>query len=44
MWERMIWTDECSVEIGKDSREPLVWWRVGERYEQDCLAPTFKSG
>ena len=43
-WERIIWTDEASVEVGKDSRECLVWRRPGERYEQDCLAPTFKSG
>jgi len=24
-WERIIWTDEASVEIGKESRQCLVW-------------------
>lgn len=43
-WERVIWTDEASVEIGLESRACLVWRRPGERYDERCLAPTFKSG
>jgi transposase len=43
-WNRIIWTDEASVEIGKDSRRVWVWRRPGERYDEKCLAPTFKSG
>ena len=43
-WERIIWTDESLVEIGKESRECTVWWRPGERYNKECLVPTFKSG
>ena len=43
-WSRVIWTDEASVEIGKESRTIRVWRRIGERYKENCLAPTFKSG
>jgi len=43
-WERVIWTDEASVEVGKESRQSLVWCRPGEQYNQECLVPTFKSG
>jgi transposase len=43
-WSSVIWTDEASVEIGKDSKAVMVWRKPGERYEERCLAPTFKSG
>ena len=43
-WDRVIWTDECSVELGNDSRAPLVWRSPGEEYDPKCLLPTFKSG
>jgi transposase len=43
-WGSVIWSDESSVEIGRSSRRELVWRRVGERYNLDCLRPTFKSG
>ena len=39
----MIWTDEASFEIGKNSRQVKVWRRPYERYSWDCLALTFKS-
>ena len=39
----VIWTDEASFEIGKNSWQVKVWWRSYERYSWDCLAPTFKS-
>lgn len=43
-FKRVIWTDECSVELGKLSRLPLVWRRPNEKYDKRCLVPTFKSG
>ena len=42
-WHHVIWTDESSVEIGKSSRVAWVWRRQDERYDEKCLAPTFKS-
>jgi hypothetical protein len=43
-WERVIWTDDASVEIGKVLRPCLVWHSPGERYLEECLVLTFKSG
>ena len=43
-WKNVIWTDESSFELGKKSRQVKVWRRPYERYNWDCLAPTFKSG
>src|SRR5262249_53084488 len=44
VWKRVIWTDEASVELGKDSREVRVWRKSDEEWEATCLAPSFKSG
>jgi hypothetical protein len=35
-WIRIIWTDESSVEVGKQSRQCMVWRKPGERYLQEC--------
>ena len=43
-WKHVIWTDEASVEIGKGSKVVWVWRKPGERYNQKCITPTFKSG
>jgi hypothetical protein len=42
-WNNVIWTDESFFEVGKQSRQIRVWRKVYERYNWDCLAPTFKS-
>jgi transposase len=43
-WKHVIWTDEASVEMGKNTRVVWVWRRPGERYDEKCTTPTFKSG
>lgn len=40
----MMWTDESSFELCKNSRQVKVWRRAYEKYDWDCIAPTFKSG
>jgi hypothetical protein len=40
----VIWTDESSFEIGKQSRQIRVWRRSHEKFHRTCLASTFKSG
>jgi transposase len=43
-WSKVIWTDESSFEVGKPSCQIRVWRKAHERYNYNCLAPTFKSG
>lgn len=43
-WKQVIWTDESIFEIGKNFRQVLVWRTAYERYDNNCLTPTFKSG
>jgi transposase len=43
-WKKVIWTDESSFEIGKPAKKVRVWRKPGEKYNQECLAPSFKSG
>ena len=43
-WSRIIWTDEASVELGRNSHPRKVIRKPGEGYLPDCLEPTFKSG
>jgi transposase len=43
-WRKVVWTDEASVELGKNSRTVRVWRRTDEANELECLTPTFKSG
>jgi len=32
-WKRVIWTNEASVEVGKESQQSLVWCRPGKQYK-----------
>lgn len=43
-WRKVIWTDEASFEVGKNVRRRRIWRKPQEKYNNDCLEPTFKSG
>jgi hypothetical protein len=43
-WYKVIWTDESSFELQKNSRQIRIWRKPHEKYLAECLAPTFKSG
>jgi len=43
-WRKVIWTDESTFEVGKNVRRRRVWREPSEKYNEDCLEPTFKSG
>ncbi|CEG70231.1 hypothetical protein RMATCC62417_06167 [Rhizopus microsporus] len=42
-WRKVILTSESSFEIGKLSPQPRVWRKALEKYNKECLEPTFKS-
>ncbi|RPA81605.1 hypothetical protein BJ508DRAFT_195184, partial [Ascobolus immersus RN42] len=43
-WDRVVWTDECSFEVGKNAGRLRCWRKPDEAFNPDCLRPTFKSG
>jgi transposase len=43
-WQKVIWSDESTVELGLSSRKVKVWRTVGQRYNPECLAPNRRSG
>jgi transposase len=43
-WKKVLFTDESSFEIGRNSRRVRVWRRASEADHPKNLAPTFKSG
>jgi transposase len=43
-WSKVVWTDECSVEVQRSSKHAMVWRKSGERMKTDCLQPSLKSG
>jgi hypothetical protein len=42
-WEKVIWSDQSSIQIGFDPRQTLVFRRPGEELLPECLQPSFKS-
>lgn len=42
-WMKVIWSDEASVQIGKDAETTWVFRDRRERFHPDCLKPSFKS-
>ncbi len=43
-FKRIIWSDECSIEIGENSKVVYAWRKSKEKWRPQCLRPTFKSG
>jgi transposase len=43
-WTKIIWTDESSVELRKNTCICHIWRHPHEAFKENCLAPTFKSG
>jgi|SRR5271169_6146171 len=43
-WNRVIFTDELSVELGKNSRQIRVWRNPGDEWDTTCIVPSFKCG
>jgi transposase len=43
-WRSVLWTDESSFELGKNSKAISVWRQTDEKYRPECLEPTFRSG
>ncbi|CAG8663885.1 5730_t:CDS:1 [Scutellospora calospora] len=43
-WQKVIFSDESSVEIGGCSRKMIVWRMKGDRYKSHFTVPTFRSG
>lgn len=42
-WQCIIWTDESTFEVRKNSHQIHIQYIVDKKYNSDCLAPTFKS-
>ena len=43
-WKRVIWSDECKIELWQGSRDRRIRRTSSERFNQDCIAPTMKHG
>ncbi|CEP18926.1 hypothetical protein [Parasitella parasitica] len=42
-WKNVMWTDEASFELGKNTSQVHVWRTLSEKYEVECLALTFRT-
>jgi hypothetical protein len=43
-WEAIIWSDETTVELGKQPKKERVTRRPDERFLRECIKPTYRSG
>ena len=43
MWSRVVFTDEISFEVRLMKRNMCVWRMNGERFDNSCIIPTYKS-
>ena len=43
-WDYIVWSDESRFEVYGGDGHNYVWRLPKEKYDVDCLAPTFKSG
>jgi len=43
-WKRVIWSDECRIELWQGSRDHLVRRTTSESNHPDCIPPTVKHG
>src|SRR2546423_11328393 len=42
-WKRVIFSDECKIEIGKQVRAVWVFRNEEEKFNEDCLVPALKG-
>ncbi len=43
-WEKIIWSDESRFVVFGGDGKRYVWRTIYEKYNSNCLIPTFKSG
>jgi len=43
-WKRVVWSDECRIELWQGSRDRRIRRTKLERFHPDCIAPTVKHG
>ncbi|CAJ0632481.1 7404_t:CDS:2 [Entrophospora sp. SA101] len=43
-WNYVIWSDESRYNLHQNDGRQRVWHLPKEKYDVDCLVPTFKHG